>query len=203
METGHSIQSSMFHSVERNINASQNHKGFLMPNINIDIEEVSIGKDESFMIYDNDMDHNDNEFININKNKNLLYTQKTKPIHFDSSNTLSSELKRKSNLSNLSINSNSNLELSQNDNLNLTSSYRKTSNNLTINTANSSFRKLSNSSRRSKSSSDQERMLVFNHRESNISCMSNNISYNLDFDHESTLKKHSYISENEAEENQK
>lgn len=75
--------------------------------------------------------------------------------------------------------------------------------NLTINTPNSSFRKLSNSSRRSKSSSDKERMLVFNNSNSNMSCQSyNNISYHLEFDQESK-GRHSNLSFNEAEENQK
>lgn len=51
METGHSIHSSVNQSVDRNlnVNASQN-KGFLMPQINIDIEEVSIGEDKSFIM---------------------------------------------------------------------------------------------------------------------------------------------------------
>jgi len=121
-------------SVNNSIN-----KEYLVPNMNIDIEEVSIGEDKSFVMYDDEFYNNTNNDNSTDKhncnNFNLLKTMGTRPIQFrdDISITSSEDIRiRKSRKSfHLMVSGTSNQ--SSNSNLNLT----------VLNTPNSSLRNLS------------------------------------------------------------
>jgi len=120
-------------SVNNSIN-----KEYLVPNMNIDIEEVSIGEDKSFVMYDDEFYNNTNNDNSTDKhncnNFNLLKTMGTRPIQFrdDISITSSEDIRMKSRKSfHLMVSGTSNQ--SSNSNLNLT----------VLNTPNSSLRNLS------------------------------------------------------------